>query len=152
MYNFEIEMNNNTIVIINGPNLNLLGVRQPEVYGNETFETYYEYLQNKYPSIDFQYFQSNNEGALIDYLQKVGFDDNGIILNAGGYTHTSVSIADAVAAIPAKVIEVHISQPASREEQRHVSLLSKYAVGSISGLGLFSYEAAVLYLINNLTQ
>ena len=137
------------IAIINGPNLNLLGIRQPEIYGSQTFEQHYTYLESKFPNVEFSYFQSNSEGDLVDYLQKIGFEEVCIILNAGGYTHTSVAIADAVAAISAKVIEVHISQPAAREEQRQISLLSKYAKGSISGLGLYSYEAAIQYYTNN---
>ncbi len=152
MYNFEIEMDKLKIAIINGPNLNLLGVRQPEVYGSQSFEKYYDYLIETFPDVDFGYFQSNVEGELIDYLQKIGFDEISIVFNAGGYTHSSVAIADAVAAISAPVIEVHISQPTAREEQRHISLLSKYAKGSISGLGLYSYEAAINYLLNNLNS
>jgi 3-dehydroquinate dehydratase-2 len=148
MYNFERNMANLNIVIINGPNLNLLGTRQPEIYGTQSFENYYSKLKSKYPEITFSYFQSNIEGELISHLQKVGFENNSIILNAGGYTHTSVAIADAVAAISAEVIEVHISQPASREIERHTSLLSRYSNGSISGLGLYSYEAALLYFNN----
>jgi 3-dehydroquinate dehydratase-2 len=148
MYNFERNMANLNIVIINGPNLNLLGTRQPEIYGTQSFENYYSKLKSKYPEITFSYFQSNIEGELISHLQKVGFENNSIILNAGGYTHTSVAIADAVAAISAEVIEVHISQPASREIERHTSLLSRYSNGSISGLGLYSYEAAALYFNN----
>jgi len=150
MYNFEIDMSQLKIAIINGPNLNLLGVREPEIYGVQTFDQYYSSLQNKFPNVEFSYYQSNSEGNLVDYLQEIGFSEVCIILNAGGYTHTSVAIADAVAAISAKVIEVHISHPAAREEQRHISLLSKYATGSITGLGLFSYEAAIQYYINNL--
>jgi 3-dehydroquinate dehydratase-2 len=148
MYNFESNMADLNIVIINGPNLNLLGTRQPEIYGTQSFESYYSKLKSKYPEITFSYFQSNIEGELISHLQKVGFENNSIILNAGGYTHTSVAIADAVAAISAEVIEVHISQPASREIERHTSLLSRYSQGSISGLGLYSYEAAVLHFNN----
>jgi|TARA_B110000090_G_C13273863_1_gene405201 3-dehydroquinate dehydratase-2 len=148
MYNFESNMADLNIVIINGPNLNLLGTRQPEIYGTQSFENYYSKLKSKYPEITFSYFQSNIEGELISHLQKVGFENNSIILNAGGYTHTSVAIADAVAAISAEVIEVHISQPASREIERHTSLLSRYSNGSISGLGLYSYEAAALYFNN----
>ncbi len=151
MYNFENDMSQIKIVIINGPNLNLLGVRQPEIYGSQTFEEYFKLLESKFQNIEFSYFQSNSEGDLVNYLQKVGFEKVSIILNAGGYTHTSVAIADAVAAISAKVIEVHISQPAAREEQRHISLLSKYAHGSISGLGLYSYEAAIEYYIKTKT-
>lgn len=138
------------ITIINGPNLNLLGVRQPEIYGVQTFNQYYSSLQNKFPNVEFSYYQSNSEGSLVDFLQEIGFSEVCIILNAGGYTHTSVAIADAVAAISAKVIEVHLSHPAAREEQRHISLLSKYATGSITGLGLYSYEAAIQYYIYNL--
>tara|TARA_B110000046_G_scaffold88676_2_gene96856 strand:+ start:101341 stop:101793 length:453 start_codon:yes stop_codon:yes gene_type:complete len=150
MYNFEIDMSQLKITIINGPNLNLLGVRQPEIYGVQTFNQYYSSLQNKFPNVEFSYYQSNSEGSLVDFLQEIGFSEVCIILNAGGYTHTSVAIADAVAAISAKVIEVHLSHPAAREEQRHISLLSKYATGSITGLGLYSYEAAIQYYIYNL--
>lgn len=148
MYNFEGNMADLNIVIINGPNLNLLGTRQPEIYGIQSFENYYSKLKSKYPENTFSYFQSNIEGELVSHLQEVGFENNSIILNAGGYTHTSVAIADAVAAISAEVIEVHISQPASREIERHTSLLSRYSNGSISGLGLYSYEAALLYFNN----
>ncbi len=150
MYNFESDMRQLKITIINGPNLNLLGVRQPEIYGVQTFNQYYSSLQNKFPNVEFSYYQSNSEGSLVDFLQEIGFSEVCIILNAGGYTHTSVAIADAVAAISAKVIEVHLSHPAAREEQRHISLLSKYATGSITGLGLYSYEAAIQYYIYNL--
>lgn len=152
MYNFDGGMEKLEIVIINGPNLNLLGKREPEIYGSKSFEEYLKELKLQYPNVTIHYFQSNIEGELIDQLQKVGFENKAIILNAGGYTHTSVAIADAVAAIPAKVIEVHISQPAAREEQRHTSLLSKYANGSISGLGLYSYKAAIDYLQQNSSQ
>lgn len=147
MYNFETVMGKLEIVIINGPNLNLLGKREPEIYGTQSFKDYLKELAALFPQVSFQYFQSNIEGELIDHIQQIGFEVNAIILNAGGYTHTSVAIADAVAAIPSKVIEVHISQPAAREEERHLSLLAKYAHGSISGLGLYSYQAAVEYFI-----
>src|SRR5262245_56178947 len=112
------------IAIINGPNLNLLGQREPEVYGTESFDTYFKELQKEFPSVSFNYFQSNVEGEIINQLQKVGFDYDSIILNAGGYTHTSVAIADAIAAIKTPVIEVHISNPQAREEFRHKSLIA----------------------------
>ncbi len=133
------------ILIINGPNLNLLGQRQPEVYGNTSFEDFLSRLKAAYPTIKLSYFQSNIEGELIDQLQKADKQYDGILLNAGGYTHTSVSIADAVAAIDTAVIEIHISQPAAREVERHTSLLSKYCKGSISGLGLDSYRLGIDY-------
>jgi 3-dehydroquinate dehydratase II len=131
------------IIILNGPNLNLLGKRQPDIYGNVSFEEYFAQLQKKFSAITLHYFQSNVEGELINKLHEVGFTYNGIILNAGGYTHTSVAIADAVAAISTPVIEVHISNIFAREEYRHISLLSKHCKGIISGLGLAGYEMAV---------
>ncbi|MEO0311876.1 MAG: 3-dehydroquinate dehydratase [Bacteroidota bacterium] len=131
------------IVIINGPNLNLLGARQPEIYGNQTWDDYFETLQELFPSIRFSYYQSNVEGVLIDLLQKASLESDGIILNAGGYTHTSVAIADAIAAIATGVIEVHISQPLARESFRHQSILAAHAVGSISGFGMDGYQLAV---------
>jgi 3-dehydroquinate dehydratase-2 len=135
-----------TICIINGPNLNLLGKRETNIYGEQDFETYFDYLKKKFPGVNLDYFQSNVEGELINRLHEKGFSVDGIILNAGGYTHTSVSISDAVAAINTPVIEVHISNIFSREEYRHVSLLSKNCKGIISGLGLSVYELAVIYL------
>ena len=134
------------IAIINGPNLNLLGKREPEVYGTETFESYLEKLKTIYPAIEFEYFQSNVEGELINALQQYGFSVDGIIFNPGGYTHTSVAIGDAVAAISTKVIEVHISNIFGREEFRKNSHVSARCVGVISGLGLKGYELGVLYL------
>lgn len=131
------------IILINGPNLNLLGKREPEVYGNETFESYFEKLKIKFPAAELSYYQSNVEGELINKLHETGFSFDGIILNAGGYTHTSVALADAVAAIKAPVIEVHITNIFAREEYRHTSLLSKNCKGIITGLGLKSYELAV---------
>lgn len=131
------------IHIINGPNLNLLGTREPEIYGGQTFDDYYQELQNLYPSIEFSYTQSNIEGELIDALQESNNKVDGIILNAAAYTHTSVGIGDAVAAIDTPVIEVHISNTFSREEFRHVSYISKYAKGVILGFGLKSYQLAV---------
>lgn len=131
------------ICIINGPNLNLLGKREPEVYGKLTFEEYFTSLQIKFPSIEFSYYQSNIEGELINKIQEFGFDYDGIILNAGAYTHTSVGIGDAVKAVTAPVIEVHISNTYSRESFRHQSYISGNSKGVILGFGLNSYELAV---------
>lgn len=136
------------ILIVNGPNLNLLGKRQPAIYGHTSFEDYLQQLRTTYPSIKITYFQSNIEGELIDQIQQADNFYDGILLNAGGYTHTSVSLADAVAAIETEVLEIHISQPAAREVERHTSLLSKYCKGSISGLGLDSYRLGVDYFLN----
>lgn len=136
------------ILIVNGPNLNLLGKRQPAIYGHTSFEDYLQQLRTTYPSIKITYFQSNIEGELIDQIQQADNFYAGILLNAGGYTHTSVSLADAVAAIETEVLEIHISQPAAREVERHTSLLSKYCKGSISGLGLDSYRLGVDYFLN----
>ncbi len=131
------------IIIINGPNLNLLGKREPEVYGNETFEEYLNKLKTKYPQINFTYFQSNIEGELIDKIQEFGFSSDGIIINAGAYTHTSIGIGDAIKAIFTQVIEVHISNTFSRETFRHQSYISPNAKGVIIGFGLKSYDLAV---------
>jgi 3-dehydroquinate dehydratase-2 len=131
------------IIIINGPNLNLLGKREPEVYGNTSFESFFNDLQNAFPQVTLSYYQSNVEGELINKLHEVGFSYDGIILNVGGYTHTSVAIADAVAAITTPVVEVHISNIFAREEYRHVSMLGKHCKGSISGFGLRSYNLAL---------
>lgn len=131
------------IIIINGPNLNLLGKREPEVYGNETFESYFEKIKSKFPTIALSYFQSNIEGELIDKIQEVGFSYDGIILNAGAYTHTSIGIGDAVKAITTPVVEVHISNTFSRESFRHQSYISSNAKGVIIGFGLQSYDLAV---------
>ena len=131
------------IIIINGPNLNLLGKREPDVYGNATFEDYLKELQEKYTKIRLDYFQSNIEGELIDKLHEVGFDYDGIIMNAAAYTHTSIGIADAVKAIKTPVIEVHISNVYSREEFRHISYIAPNAKGIIVGLGLKGYELAL---------
>ena len=136
------------IAIINGPNLNLLGTREPEVYGNETFSTFLENLIKTFPDVQFQYVQSNIEGELINAIQEYGFTTDGIILNPAGYTHTSVAIGDAVAAIPAAVVEVHISNIFAREEFRKHSYVSAKCAGVISGLGLKGYELAVIYLLN----
>ncbi|MCW5517503.1 type II 3-dehydroquinate dehydratase [Muriicola sp. Z0-33] len=131
------------IMIINGPNLNLLGKREPEVYGNTTFETYLSQLQADYPEVQIDYFQSNIEGEIIDKLQEVGFSFDGIILNAASYTHTSVGIGDAVKAITTPVVEVHISNTHKREDFRHISYISSGAKGVILGFGLQSYELAL---------
>jgi 3-dehydroquinate dehydratase-2 len=137
------------IAIINGPNLNLLGKRETDIYGNQPFEQYLDYLQKKFSSIEFSYFQSNVEGELIDELQRVGFHFDGIVLNPAGYTHTSIAIGDAVAAIKTPVIEVHISNVHGREEFRKLSHVSGKSVGSIFGLGLRGYELAVEWFVNN---
>ena len=131
------------IMIINGPNLNLLGKREPDVYGSVSFDEYITELREKNAGDDIHYFQSNVEGELINKLHESGFSFDGIIINAGAYTHTSVAIADAVAAITAPVVEVHISNIFAREDYRHVSYLGRHCVGSISGFGLKSYEMAV---------
>ena len=131
------------IQIINGPNLNLLGKREPEIYGSETFEDYFFLLKKKYSNVALHYFQSNIEGELIDKLQEVGFSFDGIILNAAAYTHTSVGIGDAVKAITTPVVEVHISNTFSRESFRHQSYISPNAKGIIIGFGLDSYELAL---------
>lgn len=129
--------------IINGPNLNLLGTRQPEIYGGQTFEEYLIFLKESYPSTSFSYVQSNIEGELVDELQQASKEVDGIILNAAAYTHTSVAIGDAVAGIDTPVIEVHISNTFDRESYRHQSFISKYAKGVIVGFGLQSYKLAV---------
>jgi 3-dehydroquinate dehydratase-2 len=135
------------ICIINGPNLNLLGIREPEVYGNQTFEDYFSILRDKYPEIEISYFQSNIEGELIDKIQELGFSYDGIILNAGAYTHTSIAIGDAIKATTTAVIEVHISNTYSRESFRHQSYISGNAKGVILGFGLQSYELALVSFI-----
>src|SRR6185436_12013133 len=137
------------IAIINGPNLNLLGKRETDIYGNMPFEEFLDLLSKKYPSVEFSYYQSNVEGELINALQLVGFDYDGIILNPGGYTHTSVAIGDAIAAIKAPVIEVHISNVHAREEFRRLSHVSGKSAGSIFGLGLKGYDLAVEWFIAN---
>ena len=136
------------IAIINGPNLNLLGKREPGVYGNQSFEEYFEELKVKFPAIEFHYYQSNVEGELINELQRVGFTYDGIVMNPGGYTHTSVAIGDAIAAITTPVVEVHISNVHAREEFRKLSHVSAKAAGSIIGLGLRGYELGVAWIVN----
>jgi 3-dehydroquinate dehydratase-2 len=136
------------IAIINGPNLNLLGKREPEVYGTASFDDCFNALVAKYPNIEFEYFQSNIEGELINELQRVGFNANGIIFNPGGYTHTSVAIGDTVAAITTPVIEVHISNVHAREDFRKISHVSAKVTGSIIGLGVEGYQLAVEWFVN----
>ena len=135
------------ILIINGPNLNLLGVREKSIYGDQSFGTYLEELRERFPDIVIDYFQSNVEGEIINKLHEVGFSIDGIILNAGGYTHTSVAIADAVKAIKVPVVEVHISNILAREDYRHISFISPNAMGSIMGFGLDSYRLAIESLL-----
>lgn len=135
------------IEIINGPNLNLLGRREPEKYGHSSFEEYLTVLKSLYPEIVINYFQSNIEGEIINEIQRSGFTIDGIILNAGGYTHTSVSITDAIAAVKAAVVEVHITNISAREDFRHTSLIGRSCAGSIAGFGLDSYRLAVDALI-----
>lgn len=138
------------IQIINGPNLNLLGVREPGVYGNESFENYLARLKVHYKEVDIQYYQSNVEGELINKLHETGFSFDGIILNGGGYTHTSVAISDAIAAIKTPVIEVHISNIYAREEYRHVSITGKNCKGILTGFGMDGYRLAIEHLIHPL--
>ena len=135
------------IAIINGPNLNLIGTRETDIYGSETFEHYFEKLRRKYENVDFDYFQSNVEGELVTEIQKAGEKMDGIILNAGGYTHTSVAIGDAVAAIKIPVVEVHISNLNAREDFRMINHISAKCKGSVTGLGLKGYALAVEYFI-----
>ncbi|MBK7430361.1 MAG: type II 3-dehydroquinate dehydratase [Bacteroidia bacterium] len=141
-----------TIHIINGPNLNLLGKREPDVYGNQTFEDYFEKLKKEFNEVNLTYYQSNVEGELINNLQQNGFSTDGIILNAGGYTHTSIAIADAIAAIKTPVVEVHISNIFAREEYRHHSMIAGKCIGSISGFGLYSYSLAIAAIVNRLKK
>ncbi|MDA7694172.1 3-dehydroquinate dehydratase [Flavobacteriaceae bacterium] len=131
------------ISIINGPNLNLLGTREPTVYGDQTFEDYYAELQKQFPQVTFDYFQSNVEGELINRLQEVGFSSDLILLNAGAYTHTSVAIGDAIKSINTSVIEIHISNTFAREDFRHISYITPVAKGLIIGFGLDSYRLGV---------
>ena len=137
------------ICIINGPNLNLLGKREPEVYGSQTFEDYFDLLKSKFPTIEFHYFQSNIEGELIGKIQEVGFSYDGIILNAGAYTHTSIGIGDCIKAITTPVVEVHISNVHAREDFRKHSFVSSKAAGSIVGLGLKGYELALEWFLSH---
>ena len=136
-------------MIINGPNLNLLGTREKSIYGEESFEVFFDSLKREYSQIDLQYYQSNVEGEMINKLHEVGFEYEGIILNAGGYTHTSVAISDAIAAINTPVIEVHISNIHAREEFRHYSLISSNCLGMITGFGLEGYRMALSHFTDN---
>lgn len=136
------------IQIINGPNLNLLGVREPGIYGDSSFESYLPQLRDKFPDVEIEYFQSNCEGALIDKLQEVGFTYDGVVLNAGAYTHTSIALHDCVRALQCPVVEVHISNVHQREAFRHHSYIASACVGVICGFGLKSYELAVEGLMN----
>ncbi len=136
------------ILILNGPNLNLLGVREKSVYGNQSFEEYFEELKEKFSIIELEYYQSNVEGEIINKLHETGFSYDGIILNGGGYTHTSVAIRDAIAGIKTPVIEIHISNVYAREDFRHTSLIAPKCVGSICGLGMKGYALGVAYFVN----
>lgn len=136
------------ILLINGPNLNLLGKREPEIYGNQTFEAFFETLKGKFENVYLEYYQSNIEGELISKLQEVGFSYDGIILNAGAYTHTSIGIGDCIKAITTPVVEVHISNTFSREEFRHQSYISPNAKGVILGFGMKSYELALMSFLS----
>ncbi|MBQ2046685.1 MAG: type II 3-dehydroquinate dehydratase [Muribaculaceae bacterium] len=140
----------NRILIINGPNLNLLGRREPGIYGNCSMESYLETLRSRYPNHSIEYFQSNHEGEIIDKLHEVGFDNDmeGIVLNAGAYTHTSLAIADAIAAINVPVVEVHISNVHAREEVRHHSMISRVCRGVIAGFGMNSYRLGIEALLS----
>ena len=137
------------IIIINGPNLNLLGTREPEIYGKQTFKEYYEQLQQEFADVELHYFQSNSEGQLIDKIHEVGFSFDGIILNGGAYTHTSVAIGDAIAAITTPVVEVHISNVYARESFRHHSYFSAHCAGVIVGMGLRGYHLALQYFMES---
>ena len=138
------------IQIINGPNLNLLGLREKDIYGETSFEDYFKYLINKFPKLELHYFQSNIEGEIIDKIHDIGFDFSGIVLNAAAYTHTSVGIADAVRSVKASTIEVHISNTISREDYRHISYIAPHAKGIIMGFGLYSYDLAISSFMNKL--
>ena len=135
------------ILILNGPNLNLLGRREPEVYGNISFENYFTQLQQNYQDCELSYFQSNHEGAIIDKIHETGFTYDGIVLNAGAYTHTSIAIHDAIKAVTTPVVEVHISNIHTRENFRHKSMIAAACKGSVVGLGLLSYEFAIDYFL-----
>ncbi|WP_373492774.1 type II 3-dehydroquinate dehydratase [Aquiflexum sp.] len=135
------------ILIINGPNLNLLGKREPEIYGSTSFEDYFGTLKTKFPDLELHYFQNNIEGEIIDKIHEVGFDFDAILINAGGYTHTSVAISDAIAGVTTPVLEVHISNIYKREEFRHKSIITKECVGMISGLGLKGYELGIRFFL-----
>ncbi len=136
------------IAILNGPNLNLLGVREPGIYGSQSFEEYFEVLKKIFPNIELTYFQSNIEGELVSKIQEIGFDYDGIVMNPAAYTHTSVAIRDAISAVKTPVVEVHISNISKREAFRHHSYVSAVAVGTIAGLGMKGYELAIRYFVD----
>ena len=137
------------LIIINGPNLNLLGIREKEIYGEISFESYFKNLLKKFDNIDLEYFQSNHEGELIEKIQEIGFSYDGIIINAGGFTHTSVALRDTISSVKSPAVEVHISNILSREDFRKTSYLSDVCTGIVSGLGLIGYDAAINYFIKN---
>lgn len=139
-----------TILILNGPNLNLLGRREPEIYGSQSFEEYYESLKKKFPKINLEYYQSNHEGSLIDKLHEVGFSFDGIVFNPGGYTHTSIALRDAISGITTPVYEVHISDLKTREKFRQQSYVREVCKGTVSGMGLKGYEIAICKLIKEI--
>ena len=136
------------LIIINGPNLNLLGIREKEIYGDQSFEDFYQSLKKKYKNVSIEYFQSNHEGELIEKIQEIGFKYDGIIINGGGFTHTSIALRDAISSIKCPAVEVHISNILSREEFRKKSYLSDVCQGIISGLGLSGYEYGIQYFIS----
>lgn len=140
------------VAIINGPNLNLLGKRETNIYGNKSFENYLSELKDVFPNVAFHYYQSNVEGEMINELQRIGFEYDGIVLNPGGYTHTSVALGDAIAALKTPVIEVHISNVHAREDFRKLSYVSGKSIGSIFGLGLKGYELAVKWFVDNTAE
>ncbi|TDB65084.1 type II 3-dehydroquinate dehydratase [Arundinibacter roseus] len=137
------------ILILNGPNLNLLGKREPGIYGNQSFESFFEQLKQQFSTVELHYFQSNHEGALLDKIHETGFEFDGLVINAGAYTHTSVALADALSAVTMPAVEVHISNIHAREEFRHHSYLTSRCKGMICGLGLFGYELAIRFLLQN---
>ena len=143
-----IKLNIMKVLILNGPNLNLLGIRQTEIYGKQDFLSYFDELKGAYSNIQLEYYQSNVEGEIINKLHEVGFSYDGIILNAGGYTHTSVALRDAISAVSTPVVEVHISSILAREEFRHISMIAPVAKGSIMGFGLDSYRLGVEALLD----
>lgn len=145
----KLQLQQMKIQIINGPNLNLLGKREPETYGSESFESYFEKIKSRFPSVSLQYFQSNVEGEIINQIHKVGFDFDGIVLNAGAYTHTSIAIHDAIGGVKTPVVEVHISNIYAREEFRHKSLITSKCKGLITGFGLEGYAMAIQYFVKN---
>ncbi len=140
------------VMIINGPNLNLLGTREKTIYGNQSFEEYFATLKEKFPNLMLEYYQSNVEGELINKFHEVGFSYDGVVFNGGGYTHTSVAISDAIAAINTPVVEVHISNIHAREEFRHLSLITKECAGLITGFGLAGYDMGLTYLQDHLNR